>query len=190
MSVARIASRYAKTLVDLSIEQKKLDRVLEDVESFQKITKESKDFHNFLKTPIIHKDKKQSIVKQLFEKNYDDLTMKFLLLLIAKQREMYLPEIAEEFIIQYKHLKHITTVRISSAVELSKEVLTKIEKKLKEGDLAGEKVEFETKVDLNLIGGIIIEFDDQVYDGSVSHRLDRYKKNFGENLYVSLIQSR
>jgi hypothetical protein len=29
-----------------------------------------------------------------------------------------------------------------------------------------------------------------VYDGSVSHRLDRYKKNFGENLYVSLIQSR
>jgi F-type H+-transporting ATPase subunit delta len=61
---------------------------------------------------------------------------------------------------------------------------------LKEGDLAGEKVEFETKVDPNLIGGIIIEFDDQVYDGSVSHRLDRYKKNFGENLYVSLIQSR
>lgn len=190
MSVARIASRYAKTLVDLSIQQNKLDRVLEDVESFDAITDENRDFYNFLKTPIIHKDKKQAIIKKLFEKSYDDLTMKFLLLLIAKQREMYLPEIADEFILQYKLLKHITTVRISSAVELSKEVLKKIEEKLKAGDLAGEKVEFETQVDPKLIGGIIIEFNDRVYDASVSHRLNRYKKNFGENLYVSMIQSR
>lgn len=190
MSVARIASRYAKTLIDLSIQQKNLDRILEDVESFNSITKESKDFYNFLKTPIIHKDKKQKIIKGLFEKSYDDLTMKFLLLLVAKQREMYLPEIADEFIIQYKLLKHITTVEIVSAVELSKDVLAKIEKKLKEGDLAGEKVEFETEVDPSLIGGIIIKFNDRVYDASVSHRLDKYRKNFGENLYVSLIQSR
>jgi F-type H+-transporting ATPase subunit delta len=190
MSVARIASRYAKTLVDLSIQQKKLDRVLEDVESFKTITDESRDFQNFLKTPIIHKDKKQSIIKKLFEKSYDDLTMKFLLLLIAKQREMYLPEIANEFILQYKNLKHITTVKVTSAVELSKEALDKIEQKLKKGHLAGEKVEFETVVDPELIGGVIIEFNDEVYDASVSHRLNKYKKNFGENLYVSLIQSR
>ncbi len=190
MSVARIASRYAKTLVDLSIQQNKLDRVLEDVESFNTISKENKDFHNFLKTPIIHKDKKQGIIKKLFESSYDDLTMKFLLLLIAKQREKFLPEIADEFILQYKALKHITTVKVTSAVELSKDVLAKIEKKLKEGDLAGEKVEFETKVDPSLIGGVIIEFNDRVYDASVGHRLDKYKKNFGENLYVSLIQSR
>lgn len=190
MSIARIASRYAKTLIDLSIEQNKLDRILKDVESFNLMTDESRDFYNFLKTPIIHKDKKQEIIKLLFEKSYDDLTMKFLLLLIAKHREMYLPEVADEFILQYKLLKHITVVRITSAVELSKEALKKIEEKLIKGDLAGEKVEFETKVDPTLIGGIIVEFNDRVYDASVSHRLDKYKKNFGENLYVSLIQSR
>ena len=190
MSVARIASRYAKTLIDLSIEQKKLDRILEDVHSFNVVTKESKDFYNFLKTPIIQKDKKQAIIKTLFEKKYDDLTMKFLLLLISKQREKYLPEIANEFILQYKLLKHITTVQVTSAVELSKEALQQIEKKLKDGDLTGETVEFETKVDPDLIGGIIIEFNGRVYDATISHRLDKYKKNFGENLYVSLISSR
>ena len=190
MSVARIASRYAETLIDLSIQQNKLDRILEDVESFDKVTDENRDFYNFLKTPIIHKDKKQQILKKLFEKSYDDLTMKFLLLLVVKQRERYLPEIADEFILQYKLLKHITTVKVTSAVELSKGVLDKIEKKLKAGELADEKIEFETKVDPDLIGGIIIEFNDTVYDASVSHRLDKYKKNFGENLYVSMISKR
>ncbi len=190
MSIARIASRYAKTLVDLSIQQNKLERVLEDVESFKKVTDESRDFYNFLKTPIIHKDKKQVIIKDLFEKQYDDLTMKFLLLLIAKQREPFLPEIAEEFLIQYKKLKNITTVSITSAVELSETTLKKIENKLIDGDLKGEKIEFETNVDPNLIGGVIIEFDDRVYDASVAHRLKNYKKNFTENLYVSLIQRR
>ena len=130
MSVARIASRYAKTLIDLSIQEKKLERILEDVESFNSLTDESKDFYNFLKTPIIHKDKKQKIIKSLFEKSYDDLTMKFLLLLINRHREMYLPEIADEFILQYKILKHITTVRVTSAVELSQGTLKKIEDKL------------------------------------------------------------
>lgn len=190
MSVARIASRYAKTLVDLSIQQNKLERVLKDVESFKKITDESRDFYNFLKTPIIHKDKKQSIIKDLFEKDYDDLKMKFLLLLIAKQRERFLPEIAREFLIQYKELKNITTVRITSAVELSEATLKKIEQKLVGGDLKGEKIEFETYVEPELIGGVIVEFDDQIYDASVAHRLNDYKKNFSENLYVSLIQKR
>jgi len=188
MSVARIASRYAKTLIDLSMQQNKLDRVLEDVESFNKVTDESRDFYNFLKTPIIHKDKKQSIIKKLFGDSYDDLTMKFLLLLISKQREKYLPEVANEFLIQYKLLKHITTVKITSAVKLSDSSLKKIEEKLRSGELEGEKIEFETTVDPSLIGGVIIEFNDRVYDASISHRLKKYKKNFTENLYVSLIQ--
>ncbi len=187
MSVARIASRYAKTLVDLSIQADKLERILEDVESFNLMTDESKDFYNFLKTPIIHKDKKQKIIKNLFEKKYDDLTMQFLLLLIAKHREMYLPEIADEFILQYKALKHITTVRVTSAVEMTEATLKKIEATLKKGELADETIEFETKIDPSLIGGLIIEFKDRVYDASISHRLDNYKKDFGENLYVSLV---
>lgn len=188
MSVARIASRYAKTLLDLSVQENKLERILEDVESFNTITDQNKDFYNFLKTPIIHKDKKSQIVKKLFEKSYDDLTMKFLLLLIAKKREQYLPEVADEFIDQYKKLKHVTTVKVTTATELDDKALEAIKAKLKASGKVDEKVELEIKIDPSLIGGFILEFDNNVYDASISHQLKSMRKNFTGNLYVSMIQ--
>ena len=48
MSVARIASRYAKTLLDLSVQENKLERILEDVESFNTITDQNKDFYTLI----------------------------------------------------------------------------------------------------------------------------------------------
>lgn len=188
MSVARIASRYAKTLIDLAVSENKLERIKEDVESFYKLTKESKDFRSFLKTPIIHKDKKEQIIKKLVEGKYDELTTKFLLLLVAKHRESYLPEVAQEFMIQYKHLKHITSVKLTSATELSEATIENIKSKLRESSFVEETIEMDIKIDPELIGGFIIEFDDKVIDASVAHKLDAYKKEFRENLYVSMVE--
>ena len=70
MSVARIATRYAKSLIDLSVEQNKLDRILEDIESFQKAT-ENRDFYLMLKSPIINSDKKIQIFERLFKRALD-----------------------------------------------------------------------------------------------------------------------
>lgn len=188
MSVARIASRYAKTLIDLAVSEKKLERIKEDVESFHKLASESKDFRNFLKSPVIPKDKKEQIIHQLIDGKYDELTVKFLVLLINKHREIYLPEVAKEFMIQYKHLKHITTVKVTSATELGDATLDKLKAKLKESDFVEDTVELEVQIDPELIGGFIIQFDDKVIDASIAHKLDEFKKNFRENLYVSSVE--
>ena len=65
----------------------------------------------------------------MFKDKFDDLTMSFLNILVNKSREMYLPEIAKEFQTQYKVLKHITSVKIITAKELSKEALGAIKEK-------------------------------------------------------------
>lgn len=186
MSVHRIASRYAKSLIDLAIEQNKLEKVKEDVSTFKEVAK-IRDFYLLLKNPVVNSDKKSAIVKEIFAGKYDELTMAFLEILIRKGREEHLPEIATEFLIQYKHIKHVSTVKLTTAKPLSKEALKAIHDRLANSDRTDDIVEVETKVDPSLIGGFILEFDGNVYDTSVSHKLDQFRKEFKDNLYVSLI---
>lgn len=186
MSVHRIASRYAKSLVDLAVEQNKLERVKEDVATFKEVTK-IREFYLLLKNPIVTTEKKAAIIKTLFADKYDELTLAFLDILVKKGREAHLPEIAEEFLIQYKHIKHISTVKLTTAKPLTETALKAIHDKLASSAQTDDVIEIKTKVDPKLIGGFIVEFEDNVYDASVAHKLDEFKKEFKDNLYVSLI---
>ena len=128
MSVTRIASRYAKSLIDLSVEQNKLERILEDVQSFKEVSK-NRDFYLLIKSPIVNASKKEDIINSLFEGKYDELTMAFLRILVNKGREAYLPEIADEFVNQYKEIKHISTVKLTTAAPLGAETVSRIKQK-------------------------------------------------------------
>ena len=189
MSVYRVASRYAKSLIELAQEQDKLERVLGDVKSFKEILK-NRDMYMLFKSPIIHADKKQKIISNIFEGKYDELTIAFIRILIAKNREEYLPEVADEFIHQYKVLKHISTVKLITARPLSEAMIKQIHDQLQESKATDLEVEIITEVQPDLIGGFIIQFDDKVYDASVSHKLDKLRKDFVSNLYISQIISR
>ncbi|PHN03578.1 ATP synthase F1 subunit delta [Flavilitoribacter nigricans] len=186
MSVQRIASRYAKSLIELSQEQGKLEQTLEDVRSFKKAT-ENRDFYLLLKSPVVSTSKKLSILDAIFQGKYDELTMAFLRILVNKGREMYLPEIADEFIDQYKKLKHISTVTVRTATPLSEATLEQILAKLKASKATDDEIELIAVIDPSLIGGIVLEFDDQIYDASIAHKLDKMHREFGDNLYISKI---
>lgn len=186
MSVQRIASRYAKSLLDLAEEQGTLDRTLEDVRSFNKAS-ESRDFYLFIKSPVVSKAKKLSILDLIFKDKYSELTMAFLRILVNKNREAYLPEIAKEFIAQYKVLKHISTVKVRTAAPLSEAMLKQIHNKLQASKSTDDHIELVAEVDESLIGGIILEFEDRVFDASVSHKLEKMHREFGDNLYISQI---
>ena len=77
MSVKRVASRYAKSLLDLSIEQNSLEQVRDDMQSMQHLIRESKDFAAFLKSPVVQFSKKQSILTTLLTGKISPLTLKF-----------------------------------------------------------------------------------------------------------------
>lgn len=188
MSVQRIASRYAKSLIELSVDQGKLERTLEDVNSFRKVAG-NRDFYLLLKSPVVSTAKKLDILEALFKDKYDELTMSFLRILVNKGREMYLPEVADEFISLYKKMKHISTVKVRTAAPLSEAALKNIHDKLVASKSTDEKVELITEVDENLIGGIVLEFEDKIFDASVAYRLDKMHRKFGDNLYISQIMA-
>ena len=190
MSVSRIASRYAKSLIDLAIEQDILEKVKDDVSSFEALVVNSRDFLAFLKSPVIKFGKKKAIIRELFAGKYQDLTVKFLELLAQKQRESLLPDVAVHFMDQYRYLKQISTAKITSATELTPEMVKTIKTRLEKSGVAFEQVELETTVDPKLIGGFILEFGDYVYDSSIAHKLDDLRKSFTGNLYESKIMTR
>jgi F-type H+-transporting ATPase subunit delta len=183
MSVTRIASRYAKSLIELAIERNELDVVRGDMEVFNKAI-ESRDLLLMLKSPVVNADKKEKIFELLFSDKFSPLTMGFCKILLNKGREYYLPEIIEAFFEQYKSHKNITTIKIISAAPLEKENLSTIKTKVLSLMKTSNELELVLEVNPDLIGGYILEFDNKKYDASISHQLDQLKMSFGENLHV------
>lgn len=177
MSVIRIASRYAKSLLDLSIEGNKLDTILGDVKSLQNAVA-NKDLANVLKSPIIKGDKKKQILNAIFNGKVDELTMKFMDLVVLKGRESYLKDILDEFMNQYRQFKSISIVKVTSAEPLTDENITRIKEKLLASKVTADNIEIETVVDPSILGGIIIQVGDKLYDASVAHKLQSLRKEF------------
>ena len=183
MSVTRIATRYAKSLLQLAVEQNKLEAVYSDVQQLNAVVAH-RDLLMMLKSPIVNADKKIAVMDALFQQRVDGLTIAYIHLLINKGREVFLPEIVTEFIAQYKVMKHITTVKVTSAAPLSPEVLSTLEAKLKESSATFNNIEIETSIDPKLIGGFVVQFDDKRFDASVSNKLKELKSEFEKNFYI------
>lgn len=187
MSVNRIAARYAKSLIELANEQNKLEPITEDVRSL-KAALENRDLYLLMKSPVVSTDKKKQIFKALFEGKVDELTLAFMNILANKSREAYVPEVMNEYMSQYKALKHISTVKLTTAAELDDKATAQIQQKLEQSQSTDEHVELVTAVDPDLIGGFVLEFEDKIYDASVAHKLKELKRDFKSNPYVSKIR--
>lgn len=186
MSSYRIASRYAKSLIDLATEQGKLDKVVEDMTYFIEVSK-LRDIELLLKSPIITSDRKGKVLEAIFGGKVDQLTNAFLHIILKKGRESYLRDIAEEVISQYRVIKGISIVHIVSAETLAPEALEAIRQKLIASKLTHTNIEFRTSVDKDLIGGFVISFEDKLYDASVKHQLNVLRKEFSSKEYQAAL---
>jgi len=177
MSVTRIATRYAKSLIDLAQEQNKLDRIKEDIDQFKTAT-DNRDFAMMLKSPIINPGKKQEVFDALFKGKFDEMTLSFLGIVLRKNRGENLEDIVDAFIDQYQAINKVSTITLTTATPLEDGALEKIKTKFLESSDTSQKIDINTKVDPALIGGFVVEFDDRLYDASVAHQLDKLRKEF------------
>jgi len=127
----RLASRYAKSLLDLAIEKGQLDTAYADMKYLQAVCAASSEFVSLLRSPIIKADQKNSIVAAVTTGKVSELTAAFNNLLVRKGRESDLPEIATAFVEQYNALNDIHKVTLTTAVEVSAELQQAIAQKVK-----------------------------------------------------------
>ncbi|WP_116124600.1 ATP synthase F1 subunit delta [Lewinella sp. IMCC34183] len=184
MTNPRVAARYAQSLIELAQERNQLEEIKADVDTLLAMGA-NRDFALLLTSPVVAPSKKQAVLTQLLERaNADQLTRLYVKLLIDKGREVDMLGILREFNEQYKRLKNISTVTLTSAAPLSAETLSAIKQELISGGKTESEIELHTQIDPELIGGFILEFDGQVYDASVAHKLKNMKDELRKpNLY-------
>jgi len=187
MQNPRLATRYAKSIIDLAIEKGALEDVYADMQYIQSVCTASREFVNLLKSPVIKGDKKQAVLDAITKGKVSVITEGFNRLLVAKNRENTLPEIAAAFLDQYNQLKGIHSVKLTTAQPLSEETKAVILAKIK-ADTSMDKVELETLVKEELIGGFVLEYNNNLVDASIQADLNHIRKQFLKNDFVLQIR--
>jgi F-type H+-transporting ATPase subunit delta len=179
----RVASRYAKSLLDLAIEQGQLEQVHGDMMYLQQLTKQSRDFLSLLRSPVVKADTKIKAINAVTAGKVTPLTTSFIHLMTSKAREAVLPEIITSFINQYKEHKGIKTVKLTTAVPVSDAVKAEIVAQVKKSG-GFENLELLETVDPNIIGGFVLQADDQLIDASIAYDLKNISRQFENNDFI------
>ena len=179
----RLSQRYAKSLLDLSGEMKKLDEVRNDMIFLDKIIKGSREFKVMLSSPVIKSDKKYKIISAVTKDQLSEITNTFIKLLCSKNRESNFPEIVHSFLEQYNGLKGLHSATLTTAAPISAELAESFKKKIKDASTF-EHLDLETKVDESLIGGFVLEVEGKLVDASILRDLNDVKKQFANNDYI------
>ena len=187
MNNPRLATRYAKSLLGLAVEQNQLEAVYADMKFLKGVTSGNPDFVSLLRSPVIAADKKEKIIHAVINGRVSAMTAGFINLLVKKARERSMPEIVGAFISQYNELKGIHQVKVTTAAPISQEMENEIVSKVKSNP-GYQNIELQTVVDESLIGGYKFEMGDVLIDASILRDLNDVKKQFKSNEYIQRIR--
>ncbi|MEJ5963744.1 ATP synthase F1 subunit delta [Pedobacter immunditicola] len=177
MSENKAASRYAKSIIDLSIETKSLEEVKSDMALVSKVIGENSQLEAILNNPIVPIDKKAGILADLFLGKVHPISSSFMKLMVNKGRSAIVYSAAKQVVTQYNDLKGIVTADVTSATALTAESRAEIIAIVKK-EIGANEVILKEKVDDDLIGGFILKVEDKQFDASIAGGLNKLKKEF------------
>ena len=180
MSELTVASRYAKSLIDLSGEQGSVETIRADMELFLKTLRANPQLKAVLANPIVSHKKKTTILDDVFFNKVDKISIAFFKLMVSKGRGEVLYHTAHEFIDQYDVIENIVKASVVSAATLSEENKNTIIAEIKE--VTKGTVLLNAKVDPSLIGGFILTVGDRQVDTSISGDLKKIRKDFAKRV--------
>ena len=181
MSENKAASRYAKSLIDLSTEQNALEEMRNDMVLIEQVIDQNSVLEAILQNPVIPLDKKYSILEEVFGKQVHAVTKSYLKLVVSKGRSAILFDTTKAFIRQYNSIKGIVTAEVSSATELTeanKAEITAVVKK----EIGAKEVIIKEKINADLIGGFILKVGDRQFDASIAGSLNKLKKELAHGV--------
>jgi F-type H+-transporting ATPase subunit delta len=179
MKETRVAYRYAKSLVDLAAENGVLDQVNTDMKGIESVFKQNHELATIMKNPIVQGDKKAAILTSIFQNKVNAFTMSLMDLLVRKHRENIMFEIASEFQKQYREIKGIKIVEVTTTHAINDEQRTNFKTIMAS---KANKVELVEKIDEAILGGFVLRMDDQQVDESVRTKLHTIKNKFTEQV--------
>ena len=173
MKNTRVPRRYAMAWLTGSEERGNLDEIFADIGVIGRLLRTSREFQLFLSSPVISKEKKCVVFKNLLGGRVSAETVAFIILLARKGREELLPEILEQFTAIRDERLGIVDARVTSVVEFAGTQQNVLQEKLEK--YTRKKVRMHMALDQSLKGGLVIQIGDTVLDASVRHQLEMLK---------------
>lgn len=172
MRSREIARRYAEALYELSSEEGCVERIDNDYRHVIEEMKPVPDLSRFLMHPLVPRSDKISLLEKAFP-DISEYLQKMFSILICNGREGYFEMIYEEFERSRTSSEGTIQVKVTTAQDLS----PSDRKHLSEHIAAriGSRVELIEDIDKDLIGGLRIELNGKVLDGSLRARLRKLK---------------
>ncbi|MEL6813498.1 MAG: ATP synthase F1 subunit delta [Cyanobacteria bacterium J06598_3] len=180
MSIAtsEVAAPYAQALLSVAKSKDSVDAISQTAGELLALLKESADLSPFLMNPIANADAKRGVVEKVLGDDANPQMKNFLLLLVDRGRIYLVEPILREFQALVREMKQTVLAEVISAVELSDEQKETVRQKVQSMTEA-KSVELESRVDPELIGGVIIQIGSQVLDASVRGQLRRIGLQLG-----------
>jgi F-type H+-transporting ATPase subunit delta len=168
---SEVAEPYAQALMSLAQSDNLTDRIGEDIRSLLGLIENSEDLRDFLMNPVVKEPVKKEVLRRIAGDTHPYL-VSFLMLLVDKRRVIYLEKVCQQYLELLRKLKNAVLAEVSSATELNEGQLQSVVERVKALTGASE-VELKTKIDPELIGGVVIKVGSQVFDASLRGQLRR-----------------
>lgn len=180
MSIAtsEVAAPYAQALLSIGQSKNTVDELSQTAGELLNLLKESEELSAFLANPITDKDAKKGVLNKVLGDDANVQMKNFLMLLVDKGRIYLVTPILQEFQSRVRELNQTVLAEVISAVELTDEQKDTVRQKVQSMTEA-KSVELETRIDSDLIGGVIIQIGSQVLDASIRGQLRRISLQLG-----------
>ncbi|HHV55607.1 MAG TPA: ATP synthase F1 subunit delta [Firmicutes bacterium] len=168
MKHTRAAKQYARALVEAARARGLLDRIEEDLSLFRD-TLDLPEWSLFLTNPAVPLDQRYQTLERVFAPYLDPLTLSFLRVLLQHGRVRLLPEIADLYRQLARAARQEVEAALYSARPLGADELDLVRGRLEM--FTGRRVRLRPVVDASLLGGIRVQIEDLIIDGSLRARL-------------------
>ncbi|GAB4133508.1 MAG: ATP synthase F1 subunit delta [Thermogutta sp.] len=175
VTVERIAAVYAEALLDVAEATGEADSLVQELEDLVREVLDSyPEFEDILGSSVVSHEEKTQILRRVFGGRASNRLLDFLLVLSRRGRLDCLRAIVRAVREEWIRRRNEIRVRVKTAVTLSAEVVSELERTLE--SLLGRRPIIEQRVEPDLLGGIVIEVGDTVFDASVAVQLERVRK--------------
>ena len=180
---SKIATPYAKALFDFAIQNNILHLVTADCRNLELFLKESSDLTYYLNNPIISVKDKEKVILVLLEGSLNPETLKFLLILIKRNRINLLESIIHIYFTFVYNLASVKTVEIQSAIPFTNLQRNKLIKKLKTLTNARE-IYLTIIINTDLLGGFQIRMGSDLIDFTYKNYLLKLSKHLDVTIEI------
>jgi F-type H+-transporting ATPase subunit delta len=168
-----IAQVYSRSLFEVAKEQGKLDRLKDELAGFADAVAQNRELSVFFFSPYFSTQEKEDGLGRTVV-DADPILINFLQVLIENHRLPLIHRIRRQFDVLWDHENRRLPVAVTSAVELDRSVIEALEARILEQ--TGQNVELESRVDPDILGGIVVQVGNSILDASVRHKLEQLRK--------------